>query len=88
MPKWLQWLGHWLWYIISDANDEPDLTLWMWFAAVVIFLYKAAIAPPPFDFLNFGVGAAGVFGAGKALDWFTHRKDKTERDNDARVQHD
>ena len=70
----------WLRYVLTDANNEWDAPLLMWFYACGVFLYKATAAPPPFDFMNFGAGAAGVFAAGKALDWFTRRHDKEKED--------
>jgi len=54
----------------------------MWFYACGVFLYKATVAPAPFDFMNFGAGAAGVFAAGKALDWFTRRHDNVRDQHD------
>lgn len=84
MPSILTATWKWLRYILTDANNEWDITLLAWFAAVIIYLYKGWVAPSPFDFQAFGLGAAGVFGAGKALDWFTKRKDT----DNVRDQHD
>jgi hypothetical protein len=65
----------WFRYLLTDKNNEWDLSILLWLSAVIIFLYKATQANP-FDFLNFGVGCVGVFGAGKALEWLSERHAK------------
>lgn len=66
----------WIRYILTDKNDNWDISILFWVYAVSLFLYKATVGPTPFDFTNFGLGCVGVFGAGKALDWLTERHSK------------
>ncbi len=69
----------WLRYVLTDKNDNWDISILLWLYAVGLFLYKATINPTAtFDFLNFGAGCAGVFGAGKMLDWMTERHEKVD----------
>ena len=66
-------------YLLTDRNDNWDLSILLWLVAVGVYLWKASQVPAQtFDFLNFGAGCVGVFGAGKALEWLTerHAKDK------------
>ena len=79
-PSPLHILAKWLRYILTDKNDNWDLSILLWLVAVAVFLWKASQLPSAsFDFLNFGAGCVGVFGAGKALDWLTERHDKNVR---------
>ncbi len=72
-----KFLGWWRW-VLTDVNDSWDLSILLWLYAVGLFLYKATTAPPPFDFTNFGIGTAGVFVAGKSLEWLTERHKKDD----------
>lgn len=67
----------WFRYVLTDKNDNWDLSILFWFGAILIFLTKSVQVPAiSFDFLNFGVGCVGIFGAGKALEWLTERHNK------------
>jgi len=65
-------------YLLTDKNDNWDLSIFFWLYAVTLFLYKATMQREALDFLNFGAGCAGVFSAGKMLDWLTDRHVKPE----------
>lgn len=65
-------------YVLTDKNDNWDLSILLWLYAVGLFLYRATIQPGPFDYINFGAGCAGIFVAGKSLDWLTERHAKVD----------
>ena len=66
--------------LLTDEENQWDIGLLLWFSGFCIFLYKAVIAPAPFDYMSFGTGLAGVCGAGAALRWIKTTEIKTHAD--------
>lgn len=55
-------------YLITDEQNQYDAGILVWLTGCVTYLYRGWTVTP-FDFQSFGIGLAGVLGAGAVLKW-------------------
>jgi hypothetical protein len=72
-------LFNWLKYLLTDLNNQWDFGLIIWQLGCILYLYRGVTAT--WDFQSFGLGLAGVLGAGAAMSWAT-AKTTTEMKKD------
>ncbi len=70
----------WLHSLLTDEENQWDIGLLFWFAGFGVFLWKAIVAPAPFDFVSFGAGLTGVCAAGAGLRWIKVKEIKNHAD--------
>ena|ERR1700682_4143717 len=66
---------NWLRYILTDEKNQWDIGILMWIAGVMLYLYRGLTAT--WDFQAFGIGFAGVLGAGIGLQWIRQKGNET-----------
>lgn len=64
---------HWLRYILTDERDEWDLGILLWIVGVALFLWRSWNMQT-FDPQAYGIGLAGVLGAGAGMRWLRNRE--------------
>lgn len=70
----------WIRYVLTDEKNRWDIGVLLWVAGCVEFLYRGW-SVSPFDFQAFGIGLAGVLGAGAALQWARSNRDNSHPDD-------
>ncbi len=55
--------------LLTDIHNQWDFGLIVWQLGCILYLYRGVTAA--WDFQSFGLGLAGVLGAGAAMSWAT-----------------